>query len=117
MDKEQVILALASLSQSTRLDAFRHLVTAEPHGLAAGKLADALAVPQNTLSTHLNILSHAGLVRGERHGRSIVYRADIVRLRATMLYLIKDCCGGRAELCAPLIEELMPCCPEETAHA
>ena len=110
MDKEATILALAALAQPTRLDAFRALVASEPDGIAAGRLADMLAVPQNTLSTHLNILAHAGLVRGERSSRSIIYRAEIERLQALMLYLIKDCCGGRPELCGQLVAELSPCC-------
>ena len=28
-----------------------------------------------------------------------------------MLFMLRDCCDGRAEICAPLIEDLMPCCP------
>ncbi len=107
------IMALAALAQPTRLDAFRALIASEPDGLAVGRLADLLAVPQNTLSSHLNVLSHAGLVRGERRSRSIIYRADIERLRDVTLYLIKDCCGGRPELCRPLVAELSPCCSKE----
>ena len=113
MDEIGIVAALAALAQTTRLEAFRHLVAAEPEGLAAGKLADTLCVPQNTLSTHLNVLAHAGLVNGSRHGRSIIYRANIKRLQEMMLFLIKDCCGGRPELCAPLIAELTPCCAKE----
>ena len=30
-----------------------------------------------------------------------------------MLFLVKDCCGGRAELCDSLIAGLTPCCPLE----
>ena len=123
MDTETAILALAALAQSTRLEAFRLLVKAEPDGIAAGELARNLAVPQNTLSAHLNVLAHAGLVRGERHSRSIIYRADLARFRDMTLFLVKDCCGGRAELCDPLIAELLPSCPPKkakrkaTAHA
>jgi DNA-binding transcriptional ArsR family regulator len=110
MDKETSILVYAALAQTTRLDAFRLLVEREPDGLPQGELAQLLEVPQNTLSSHLNILARAGLVRSERQSRSIIYRADLERLRDVTLYLIKDCCGGRAELCAPLIAELTPCC-------
>lgn len=123
MDNETTILALAALAQTTRLQAFRLLVKAEPDGVAAGELARQLAVPQNTLSAHLNVLAHAGLVRGERHSRSIIYRADLARFRDMTLFLVKDCCGGRAELCDPLIAGLLPCCPPKkakrkaTAHA
>jgi len=51
------------------------------------------------------------LVMSERQSRSILYRADLNGLRAVTLYLLKDCCGGNANLCAPLIAELSPCCP------
>ena len=117
MDNSDVIAALAALAQSTRLDTFRLLVTREPEGVAAGELARLIDVPQNTMSTHLAILSRAGLITGERHSRSIIYRASLDRLRDLMLFLVKDCCGGRPELCTPLIAELMPCCPPaESAH-
>ncbi len=116
MDKEGTIAALAALAQGTRLDVFRLLVKHEPDGLPAGELARELATPHNTMSSHLAILSRAGLVSGERHSRSIIYRANLDRLRDVMTFLVKDCCGGRAELCAPLIAELTCCQPSEAAH-
>jgi DNA-binding transcriptional ArsR family regulator len=111
MESENVILALAALAQSTRLEVFRLLVKLEPKGLAAGDIARALAVPQNTMSSHLAILSRAGLVSAQRFSRSIVYRADLSRFRTVVLFMLKDCCDGRPEICAPLIEDLAPCCP------
>jgi ArsR family transcriptional regulator, arsenate/arsenite/antimonite-responsive transcriptional repressor len=111
METESTILALAALAQSTRLDVFRLLVKHEPEGLAAGEIAKTLAVPQNTMSAHLAVLSRAGLVAARRIGRSIVYRADLVRFQAVMLFMLNDCCDGRPEICAPLIESLTPCCP------
>jgi len=111
MDSENAILALAALAQPTRLDVFRLLVRHEPEGLAAGDIAKALAVPQNTMSSHLSILSRAGLVSARRFSRSIVYRADLTRLQAVVLFMLKDCCDGRPEICTPLVESLTPCCP------
>jgi DNA-binding transcriptional ArsR family regulator len=110
METELAILALAALAQSTRLDVFRLLVKQEPDGLAAGEIAKALAVPQNTMSAHLSVLSRAGLVTARRISRSIVYRADLVRFQAVMTFLVNDCCDGRPEICAPLIESITPCC-------
>lgn len=110
MDNISAIAALGALAQSTRLDTFRLLVRHEPEGVPAGELARLLEVPQNTMSAHLATLSRAGLVRGERHSRSIIYRADLQGLKELTLFLLKDCCGGSAELCAPLIAELSPCC-------
>lgn len=110
MESEPVILALSALAQSTRLDVFRLLVKNEPDGLAAGDIAKTLAVPHNTMSSHLAILLRANLVSSERESRSIVYRANLSMLEAVVLYLMKDCCGGKPDLCASLIESLTPCC-------
>jgi ArsR family transcriptional regulator len=110
MESEEAILALAALAQSTRLDVFRLLVKREPEGMAAGDIAKALAVPQNTMSAHLAVLTRAGLVAGQRSSRSIIYRADLRRFQAVMLFMLRDCCGGRSEICAPLIEDLTRRC-------
>jgi ArsR family transcriptional regulator len=111
MESEQAILALGALAQDTRLDVFRRLVQHEPDGIAAGELARLVAVPQNTMSSHLAILARAGLVTAERKSRSIIYRANLAAFQAVALFLLQDCCGGRAEICAPLIASLTPCCP------
>ena len=52
-----------------------------PDGMAAGEIARATGVLPNTLSSNLNILSGAGLVASQRHGRSIVYTAAFDRMR------------------------------------
>jgi ArsR family transcriptional regulator, arsenate/arsenite/antimonite-responsive transcriptional repressor len=117
MEVDQAILSLAALAQPTRLEVFRLLVKHEPEGLPAGDLAKAASVPHNTMSAHLSVLARAGLVQSERRSRSIIYRADLERLRAVTLYLLKDCCGGRAELCAPIIADLQCSCKEATCDA
>jgi ArsR family transcriptional regulator len=119
MDLNTATAALAALAQPTRLETFRLLVRHEPDGLAAGEVARQLDIPQNTMSAHLGVLTRAGLAVGERHSRSIIYRADLNRLRELTLYLVRDCCGSNAELCAPLTAELSaPCCsPAESSHA
>ena len=110
MDEIDAVAALSALAQRTRLETFRLLVKHEPDGVAAGEVARLIRVPQNTMSTHLAILSRAGLIRGERQSRSIIYRADLQQFRALTVYLLMDCCGGNAALCAPLVAELTPCC-------
>jgi len=113
MDHLTAITALGALAQTTRLETFRLLVRHEPEGIPAGELARLIDVPQNTMSAHLATLSRAGLVTSERQSRSIIYRADLNGLRELTLFLLKDCCGGSPELCAPLIAELTPCCTPE----
>ena len=110
MDNNSAIVALGALAQTTRLETFRLLVRHEPAGIPAGELARLIDVPQNTMSAHLATLLRAGLVTSERQSRSIIYRAHLNGLRELTLFLLKDCCGGSTELCAPLIAELTPCC-------
>ena len=104
MDKKLALAALAALGQETRLDVFRLLVKKEPEGLAAGEIARALAGPQNTMSAHLKVLDHAGLVRAEREGRTIRYVADMTGFRDLLAYLMEDCCNGAPELCQPVAQ-------------
>lgn len=99
MEQSDALLAFAALSQPTRLSVFLLLVECEPDGLPAGEVARRLAVAQNTLSTHLAILERAGLVSSERRSRSIIYRASTASVRALADFLMRDCCGGRPEIC------------------
>lgn len=117
MESTDALAVFAALSQPTRLEVFRLLMVHEPAGLPAGTIAQQLNVPQNTMSTHLAILTRAGLIAAKRAGRSISYRAELSRVRDITTYLVQDCCGGRAELCAPLLAEMQPCCsPEQPRH-
>ena len=116
MDEQSALHALGALAQQTRLQTFRLLVSREPDGVAAGELARLIGVPQNTMSAHLSALAQAGLISGERHSRSIIYRADLARFRETILFLLNDCCGGRPDVCGPLIADLTPCCPTKATR-
>lgn len=106
MDKKTALNALAALGQETRLEAFRLLVRIGPDGLLAGEIAQALGALQNTMSANLAILTAAGLIRGTREGRAVRYVADMEGLRALLAFLMEDCCGGRPELCQPVIDAI-----------
>ncbi|MGB0922351.1 MAG: ArsR/SmtB family transcription factor [Alphaproteobacteria bacterium] len=95
---DTAIPALAALANETRLNAFRLLVQAGPDGLPAGKLAETLDTPPQTLSFHLKELAGAGLVNAERQGRSILYRAQFDRMVGLLTFLTEDCCGGQCEI-------------------
>lgn len=113
MDDIEALLAFSALSQSTRLDVFRLLMANEPAGLPAGEVARRLAVPQNTMSTHLAVLTRAGLIVAERRSRSIIYRARIDGVRALVDFLMHDCCGGNPQVCAVLAPAGSPTCADE----
>jgi len=109
MEDTDALLAFAALSQSTRLDVFRLLMAAEPAGLPAGEVARRLAVPQNTMSTHLAVLARAGLIASVRRSRSIIYRARVESVRELVDFLMHDCCGGNPQICAALVPVASPC--------
>jgi len=95
------IAALGALAQETRLDIFRLLVQTGPAAMAAGQIGARLKLAPPTLSFHLNQLRFAGLVTSRRISRSIVYSANFQVMNELLGYLTENCCGGRAELCAP----------------
>jgi ArsR family transcriptional regulator, arsenate/arsenite/antimonite-responsive transcriptional repressor len=99
MSAPHALAALSALGQPSRLAIFRLLIGAEPDGLPAGGIADKIGCPHNTLSSHLSVLARSGLVRGQRDGRSIVYRADVEGIRRLVGFLVNDCCDGRPEFC------------------
>lgn len=105
MNSSQAINALAALSQKTRLEVFRLLVKAGPPGLCAGEIAVRLNARQNTMSSHLGILSQATLISRQRIGRSIRYNANYQQMRQLLLFLMQDCCQGNASICAPIENE------------
>lgn len=106
MKNELALSVLSALAHPTRLNAFRLLVQHEPDGLSTGELVAASGLSQSTFSTHLAVLAKAGLVRSEKRGRQVNQRADLDTLRDLMLFLAKDCCQGRSEICDPLLAEL-----------
>lgn len=109
METEAALAALSALAHPTRLEAFRLLVRHEPDGLSTGALVTASGLTQSTFSTHLAVLAKADLVIAEKQGRSQIQRASIATLRDLMIFLAKDCCQGRSELCEPLLAELTCC--------
>lgn len=111
MEMKDAIQALAALAQESRLKVFRLLVTQGTEGMAAGDIARELDVPASTLSTHLSVLSNAGLVSSTRQSRSIIYMIDVDATRQLLAFLLEDCCQGQPALCSPLLDSLLaPCC-------
>ena len=101
MKTDAALVALAALSQRTRLDVFRFLVESGPEGAAVGAIADALRVPAPTLSFHLKELSHADLVAGRQEGRFIRYTANFAAMNGLVAFLTENCCRGQPDLCGP----------------
>lgn len=95
------IQALGALAHASRLAAYRLLVQAGSDGLAVGEISRRLKVPAPTLTSHLNVLRRAGLVRDEREGRVIRCRVDYEKMNALLDFLTENCCAGDPGACTP----------------
>jgi ArsR family transcriptional regulator, arsenate/arsenite/antimonite-responsive transcriptional repressor len=121
MRESQALLAMAAISQETRLRIVRRLVRAGLKGISAGALAEGLGVSPSNMSFHLKELDRAELIEARREARSIYYFARYETLNGLIHFLMKDCCNGRPEVCTPALAEC--CAPavksskRERAHA
>ncbi|MGA7673872.1 MAG: metalloregulator ArsR/SmtB family transcription factor [Rhizomicrobium sp.] len=107
MKSSEALTVLAALAQDTRLAIFRRLVRAGPAGETAGAIAEALDTPAPTLSFHLKELERAGLIVQRRESRNLIYAIRVECMRELLSFLMKDCCGGRPEICNVAIKD---CC-------
>lgn len=113
MDAVRAVSALSALAQTHRLALFRLLVQAGEEGMSAGAIAEALGVPNSSLSFHLTQLSKAELVHQERRHRSIIYRANYGSMNELVGYLMENCCAGAAcGTASPCQAEAPPSEPE-----
>jgi len=101
MENDDAIEALAALAHEHRMAAFRLLVRAGQHGLAAGEIAGRLELPASSLSFHLAQLTRAGLLRSGRKSRHVFYAVDYPAVRGLLDFLMDDCCAGLPELAGP----------------
>ncbi len=84
--------------------------------MAAGGIAEALGVRQNTMSGNLSTLLAAGLIRNERQGRRVRYFVDLDGVSGLLGFLMEDCCAGKPELCQPVIDQIACACPPQPLH-
>jgi ArsR family transcriptional regulator len=103
MEERQALTSFGALSQEKRLRIVRLLVQAGQEGVAAGAVAEAVGVSASNVSFHLKDLERAELVRSRREARSIIYTADYETLTGLLQFLMRDCCGGRPEICSPAV--------------
>ncbi|MGE5714147.1 MAG: ArsR/SmtB family transcription factor [Betaproteobacteria bacterium] len=119
MKSSDAVRALGALAQESRLGVFRLLVQQGPSGVAAGEIAEHLAIAPATLSFHLKELSHAGLVTPRQDGRFIFYAANFTAMNDLLAYLTENCCVadcGPTASCDPLAA-CSPAVPKRAAAA
>lgn len=98
MNIETAASQMESLGSPTRLLIYRTLVRAGLDGLPVGGLQQKVDIPASTLSHHCRKLIEAGLVTQERHGTTLICRANYKAMSSLIGYLTDECCAdGRAE--------------------
>lgn len=99
MEQITAIQSFATLGHPGRLAVFRLLMRFVPQGARPTEIAEALGLKQNTLSHHLSELARAGLICGNRQGRSLFYAVNLRAAEGLVSYLVHDCCRGRPDIC------------------
>lgn len=87
MKIKKAISALDALAQESRLLVFRLLMEQGEAGLSAGAISEQLQIPPATLSFHLSQLSSARLLDSHKEGRSVIYKANVKRVRKLAKFL------------------------------
>ncbi|OJU58172.1 MAG: protein tyrosine phosphatase, partial [Alphaproteobacteria bacterium 62-8] len=113
LGSDDMVRIFDALAQPTRLEAYRLLLRYLPYGLAAGDIARLLAVPHNTLSTHIGHLERTGLVISRREGRSIIYAASSSKLGDVLRNILADFGTSLHDLAAPALPFFEPAFPQK----
>jgi DNA-binding transcriptional ArsR family regulator len=92
--------SFAALGSEQRLGVLRALVRAGPDGLSIGELGERTGVTGSTLTHHVKILAHAGMVEQIRKGRSIICAAVAYdQIRHLSEFLLTECCADSTTPC------------------
>lgn len=97
MNLRESASALSSLSQETRLKAFKLLVRAGFEGMLAGEVSKKMEVPQNTMSFHLAHLEKNKLIKKSKSGRCITYTANFKVMENLIKFLFENCCADSSQ--------------------
>jgi len=82
----------SAMGTEPRLRIMQLLLSAHPEGLVVGDIQDALAIPNSTLSHHLDKLKNEGLVDVRREGTFLRYTANTEALQELLQFLYAECC-------------------------
>ena len=99
--KLNIVNALYSLAQDSRLAIFRTLVQAGTNGMAAGRIGESVGIAPSSVSFHMKELVSANMVVSRTEGRFVIYTANFDAMDELITFLTENCCGGQA--CLPSI--------------
>lgn len=82
----------AAMGTESRLRIMQLLLASHPQGLVVGEIQAELGLSGSNLSHHLDKLRNEGLVRVEREGTFLRYRANATALQQLLAFLYSECC-------------------------
>jgi ArsR family transcriptional regulator, arsenate/arsenite/antimonite-responsive transcriptional repressor len=82
----------SAMGTEARLRIVQLLLTAHPDGLVVNEIQQELAIPNSTLSHHLDKLKAEGLVTVQRESTFLRYTANTDALRELLGFLYAECC-------------------------
>jgi len=95
MELDTAAGGFAALGSEARLQVLLSLVRAGGDGLTVGEIQVRTGMAASTLAHHLRLLTTAGLVEQEKHGRSVINRAAFSHLEELAGYILKECCADQ----------------------
>ena len=105
---------LSAMGTEPRLRIMRLLLSAHPEGMVVGEIQTELAIPNSTLSHHLEKLKNDDLVRVRRDSTFLWYTANTEALEELLGFLYAECCT-RNKAVKP--EAIVTSCSIRTATA
>ncbi|TLP49131.1 helix-turn-helix transcriptional regulator [Cohaesibacter sp. CAU 1516] len=96
MKQEQAALGFAAIGSEARQVVLRCLVRAGSEGLSVGTIQERTGIAPSTLAHHLKCLAAAEVILQEKHGRSIVNRANFDHLKLLSTYILDECCADES---------------------
>ncbi len=97
----------SAMGTEPRLRIMQLLLSAHPAGLVVGDIQAELAIPNSTLSHHLEKLKNEDLVTVRRDGTFLWYTANANVLQELLGFLYAECCT-RNHAIKP--ETVLTCC-------
>jgi DNA-binding transcriptional ArsR family regulator len=82
----------SAMGTEARLRIMQLLLSAHPDGLVVGEIQEELAIPNSTLSHHLDKLKAEGLVQVQRESTFLRYTASTDALQELLQFLYAECC-------------------------
>jgi ArsR family transcriptional regulator, arsenate/arsenite/antimonite-responsive transcriptional repressor len=83
---------LSAMGTEPRLRIMQLLLSAHPDGLVVGEIGNELAIPNSTLSHHLEKLKNEDLVTVRREVTFLWYAANTEALKELLGFLYAECC-------------------------